>query len=448
MPAVGKAPSPGTVKSPDARSPSRAKSPAATRSKGTRRSWGFAMAARLAASLRQSLEGEPAAPKQEPQSPVVECQPATIAEHAPVYDTAGSRSDAGHEAPDAPPGSHDDAAHAEEDPFSPIFSPLSSGLDRMQAGPGYEDGGSGDDSSWRQSHADDLDLLQKQAGLPTASPSASAPGDLDAAAAAAAAQDAEDSRPAGELAEHVSTPLHHPGAFQETPCGGLSDDAAGAGALASGPLSGQTPDTSSRTATTSQTAAQGVEAAAGTSSGNRWQAMSKDAATSTDDAAATTSPQTRTFFTSRSSSKKVQSMASTADAQEVDDPPESPSPLREGLAFMTPLSAFDGIPEPRSGTPARYSHSASPASDAVASEAGMPRMLSLDACQDHLTEGLQASDAAAGAAGMGNKAELNQHQPSTPAMKQPLPTIPAGQQQAQMNLIAGVSPHLTLLVSN
>ena len=165
------------------------------------------MAARLAASLRQSLEGELSVPKQELQSPVVECSPAVIAEDQPVYDSAGAHTYAALDAPDAPPGSHNDAAYAEEDPFSPIFSPLSSGLDRMQAGPGYEDGGSGDESSWRQSHADDLDLLQKQAGLPTASPSASAPENLNAAAA----QEAGDSHPAGGLAEHISTSLHKPG---------------------------------------------------------------------------------------------------------------------------------------------------------------------------------------------------------------------------------------------
>ena len=94
---------------------------------------------------------------------------------------------------------------------------------------------------------------------------------------------------------------------------------------------------------------------------------------------------------------------------------------------MTPLSAFDGTPEPHAGTPARYSHSGSPASDAVASEAGMPRMQALDACQDHQAEGLQASNGAAGAAGMGTKGEPHLHQCSSPAIRQvwgrPAPAI-------------------------
>lgn len=386
MPAVA---SPDVVKSPEAGIPSRAKSPVASRSKGTRRSWGFAMAARLAASLRQSLEGDPVARKSQMQSPTAaspadESKPA--AEDAVLQSVSTTLA---HHDPAAPVSAssmgQDETAQSAEDPFSPMFSPLSSGLDQMQTGSAFAEAESAGDSSWA-SHADDLQQLQKQAGLHALGESATPAAEPDAATASGS----DTSLVTSKLMEVAPRPLL-PNLFSKT--SGASEAADGANTTPTAdPAAPST--TSLDTSRLSQMVAVDSIAAAASMTSKRPQASLVDAATSTDEDAAMASTPMRPIATSRSG-KKAQSVASPADAQDDGDPPESPSPLRDGLAFMTPLSAFDGTPEPGPGLSTEDAHMSSPAAQAVASEASVPVMQALDdSLEAVMTEDLGSSAAA------------------------------------------------------
>ncbi|KAK9832234.1 hypothetical protein WJX74_003847 [Apatococcus lobatus] len=430
---VGKAASPPLVKSPEARSSNRVKSPAAARSKSTRRSWGFAMAARLAASLRQSLEGDPAAPKQESQSPIAqsptpESKPSALSdEHKPAHDALDHQRCRDADVSAKSPPNQGLTRDSAEDPYGPMFSPLSLGLDQMQAGAAFqEEGPEADSSSFN--HADDLDMLQKQAGMQRGRHAASACDGPDAAAA----QESETSHVATDLAEDVSSPLLICPVLPETPSAGASNDDAAADDVVPDAILLQPHVITPSTTSSGQTIADRIQMAADSSAGNQQQPVVKHASTSSNDGPVTSTP-IRTFLNFRSSGKKVQSVASQVDEQEGEDQPESPSPLREGLAFMTPLSAFDGSPEPHAGLPAEHLHLDSLANDAVALGTSRPRMQALEECQDELLEG----EPAAGAAAVHGKSETHPPQPAGPATKEPLPTRPTGQQPDGMPLAAG-----------
>lgn len=390
MSAVGKVPSPDLVKSPDARSPGKAKSPVAARSKGVRRSWGFAMAARLAASLRQSLEGEPVARKPQTQSPTAassghESKPA--AEDA-VHDSINA-AEAHHnlDAPSASPVDQEESADLAEDPFSPMFSPLSSGLDQMQTGSAFAEREAEDDSS-RASHADDLQLLQKQAGLHGVEDSAPPPAEADAAVTSSS----ETSLVPSKLMDPASQPLLTSPASRTSPDVGASDVVNRANTASD--LTQAAPTVSSSdTPCLSPKAARNSSDAATSGTDDRRQSSLVDAATNTDEDAAMASTPMRLVATSRSGNK-AQPVTSPADAQEDGDPPESPSPLRDGLAFMTPLSAFDGTPEPGLAASAEDGHTDSPSTQTMAAQLRVPFMQALDDSQDNVTEDPGSSAAA------------------------------------------------------
>ena len=356
--------SPVHVKSPPVQEPTQVLSPVGNRPKPIRRSWGFAAAANFAASLRQSFGGgESIASKQEicedksssssPASPPADALQNKDPAAEPVLLENARISIEEHTHADAPPNGAPEAAvhsaskaslieESSEDPLSPVFRPLSSGLELMQAEEVFQEP-AGQNSASNASHAADLEALQKQArlhaqaGYVTQSAPESAAG-TDTALSCAEDASSASNEPVGSAAEESSQ------SQPESIAQGEGEDLAAATAgAASSPADLPSTASASRLATGSHTRASASSSMARQTGQSRAAQETAPAVVKSPD---TESTPIR-LMTRAMNSMKIQSVTPAANADPITDEPESPSPLRDGLAFMTPLSAFDPDASPQ-----------------------------------------------------------------------------------------------------
>ena len=379
------------VKSPAARSPSKIRSPAVNPSKAQRRSWGFGVAARFAATLRQSLEGEPAPPKPAlRQAQPVSPKKPTGSKAAGRYSARGSTSTS---SDGSPSGKHPaleekldrgTAAQSMSEPTSPMFSPLSSGLEQMGGSFSDSDDATTGDAI-RASHANDLEMLQKQAGL-----------HADAQMPAPVATDNAAAR------SSTSYPITHDTARSEQAASTGSAPELPLPVSPAGPGNAQTASHPSAAGGQPGATVHGAgipptislsrvnEVSEGSSSPGGKQLSSAVEVNSATPNGVTSAESIPGRFLARGlSALKIQAGNPGDDAHAGHDKPGSPSPLRDGLAYMTPLSAFgpDTSPQPRGSSPGvTAGGDADQRTPPVAAQTGSsvwPKMQALDEPEDH-----------------------------------------------------------------
>ncbi len=443
--------SPTYVKSPPNSEALRIPSPSGNRSKPVRRSWGFAAAVNFASSLRQSFGGsEAAATKQDtssakPLSPDA-APPSTETPQSHGHDaelstadpSSSSIADCGNSevssvAQDSKAdafkgstlsGTHESAA----DFLSPDFRPLSSGLEVMESGAASKQHES-TDCARHPSHADDLEMLQQHARSQLAGQQPSTPGNattLSSSEASQAIVAGPSSRAGGPAdASAMTAPYSEEGK--------TTSDAASGAAEKPAEMLNEQPVRELESG--NQTSASGKEAGR-----TSQEAAAQEAAAAVVRSPASDGTPSR-LMTKAMKSMKIHSVTPTVDAHLGTDEPESPSPLRDGLAFMTPLSAFDPDASPQqNGSELGGSGNKAEGAPALDAVSALPRMQPLGASEQDGAAGWQdePEHSRPQLATMSAKSasDLLDGNPFSPGKPFPADALPGGTQHSLTQILA------------